>query len=404
MIRILYILSVVAAVADALSNQPQRQSSSSPALSLSNSVPARPTKARIKVPSAAKLSSSVTTTTTTVVPRRQLSPPFPDGPCGGTVVEIPPEETFGLDVNLGSINLLGDLVLLPRTIRVWLPPGYSDDDNGRQTRHPVLFVHDGQNAMTDSESWTGKSWRLMGALTRLADHGLLFRMDNGEEDTDEAHPTSALSSSSSSPLLPIVVLIPSAEGDLMFLRRRHLEYGDINFPFAQAHADLVAKTIKPLIDNRFRTDPSPEKTFAMGTSMGGNASLHLVLRYPNLFGGAACLSPAFGPQILNKVSNLGMTEQSILKSKRIYIDIGGDHGDVRVPPIDVFDHFSDVHQWNPGYFWLDTQLQDQVMTMKDALSNPSVGANVCFRMYPGGRHNERAWAQRIDKPILHLFS
>jgi len=334
--------------------------------------------------------------------RRAVRPPFPNGPCGGTVIEIPHTETFDVDVNLGNINFFGDLVLKKRNVRVWLPPGYCDDDDDMENsngsgnsnsaqRHPVLYVHDGQNAMTDSDSWTGKSWRLMGALTRLADSGMLFS-------------SSSSSSSSSVVALPIVVLIPSAEGDLLMFRRRHLEYGDVNFPFAQAHVDLIAKTIKPMIDNRFRTDTCPSKNFAIGSSLGGQASLHLVLRYPNLFGGAACLSPAFGPQIINAVNNIGLTKGDELRNKKIYIDIGGDMGDVRVPPIDVFDHLSDGNYWNPGYFWLDTQLQDQVMTMKEALSNPSVGADLCFRQYPGGRHNERAWSERIHKPIMHMFS
>lgn len=336
-------------------------------------------------------------------PRRPLTPPFPNGLCGGTIVDIPPDETFGLDVNLARINLLGDLVLLPRPIRVWLPPGYDDgetnDDDASSSsgrRHPVLYVHDGQNAMEDTDSWTGASWRLAGALTRLADHGMLFGGDNLDQKKEEEDDTRP----SSSTLLPIVVLMPSAEGDLLpGIRRRHLEYGDLNFPFAQTHADLVANTVKPLVDNRFRTNPSPDATFAMGSSLGGQASLHILLRYPDLFGGAACLSPAFGPQILNKVAS---GANGVLKGKKIYLDIGGDVDDVRVSPIDLMDHFTDVHQWNPGYFWLDTQLQGQVLDMREALE--SSGANTCFRKYPGGRHNERAWAQRIDKPLLHLFS
>ena len=85
-------------------------------------------------------------------------------------MEIAPEETFGIDVNLANINVLGDLVLLPRPIRIWLPPGYDDDD---EVGHSVLYVHDGQNAMEDKDSWTGASWRLIGALTRLADHRLI---------------------------------------------------------------------------------------------------------------------------------------------------------------------------------------------------------------------------------------
>lgn len=330
-------------------------------------------------------------------PRKPLTPPFPNGLCGGTVLEIAPEETFGIDVNLANINVLGDLVLLPRPIRIWLPPGYDEED---QVGHSVLYVHDGQNAMEDKDSWTGASWRLIGALTRLADHRLICSKRDENEQGATRSPDEKL---------PIVVMMPSAEGDLLpGVRRRHLEYGDMNLPFAQAHADFVANTIKPLVDNRFRTDPSPEKTFCIGSSLGGNASLHLMLRHPDKFGGAACMSPAFGPAILDFVNSSKGRE--ILKDgkKKVYLDIGGDMDDsktddfVRVSPIEILDHLTPVHGWNPGYFWLDTQLQGQVDAMIKALDK--AGVEYEYRQYPGGRHNERAWALRIDKPLLHLFS
>jgi enterochelin esterase-like enzyme len=331
------------------------------------------------------------------LPRRALAPPFPNGDCGGTVLEISPEETFGVDINLANINILGDLVLLPRPIKVWLPPGYSDDgskatlrqssNEERKDGHPVLYVHDGQNAMDDSESWTGHSWRLMGALTRLADHQRLFSSKAGSGPHQK---------------LPIVVMLPSAEGDLIpGIRRRHLEYGDINFLFSQVHVDFVAQTVKPLVDNRFNTNPCPESTFAMGSSLGGQASLHLLLRHPNVFGGAACMSPAFGPEILRKVAS--DKSAKILRDKKVYLDIGGDLENIRVPTIDVWDHLTPQHWWNPGYFWLDTQLQGPVRSMKESLEQAGV-ERCCFQSYPGGRHNEREWSQRIHKPLLHLFS
>jgi len=337
-------------------------------------------------------------------PRRTLTPPFPNGLCGGKMLEISPEETFGVDVNLANINVMGDMVLLPRTIRVWLPPGYDDED---KTGYSVLYVHDGQNAMEDKDSWTGASWRLVGALTRLADHKLICsRKETMPTDGKENNMDKTLSPNEK---LPIVVLLPSAEGDwLPGVKRRHLEYGDMNLPFAQAHADFVANTVKPLVDNRFRTDPSPEQTFCIGSSLGGQASLHLMLRHPEKFGGAACLSPAFGPAILDYVASSRGCEILRGGNKKLYIDIGGDMDDskssdfVRVSFIDVLDHLTPVHGWNPGYFWLDTQLQGQVTAMQKVLDQAGIQHE--YREYPGGRHNERAWALRIDKPLLHLFS
>ena len=318
------------------------------------------------------------------IPVKNLAPPFPNGPCGGTLVTLPPEDTFKLDVSLSG----NDIVLPPRPIRVWLPPDY---DGGEQKRHPVLYCHDGQNAMMDEESWTGRSWRLMGGLTRWMDHSMA---SGGEKPQTKE--------SSAQHVMPIVVLLPSVEGDLLpGIRRRHLEYGGLEIPFAKAHTDFVAKTVKPLVDSLFATEPAAESTFAIGSSMGGQASLNLLLQYPNLFGGAACLSPFFAPTTLDRVRRVLRENPQRLTNKRIYMDIGGDLQDKTVPFFHVWDHVTPKNFWNPGYFWLDTSLQGSVREMRDILERGRVPH--CYIEVPAARHNEWAWSNRIHWPISFLF-
>ena len=340
------------------------------------------------------------------IPKRELSPPFPNGSCGGHLITITHEDLTatrgtGTDTTTTSStttttknpisSLFNDIILPPRDIQVWLPPNYYDDnDNDKQERrqHPVLYVHDGENTINDSSSWTGQSWRLPGTLIRLADHNLL--------------------SSKYQNCLPICVLLPSAQTEdfmsMPGLRRRHLEYGDMTIPwFAKAHVQYVVEIVKPYIDETFNTNSNVESTYTIGASLGGQASLNLVLQYPDIFGGAACLSPAFGPTICNDVLQLQQRSSAShpLSSKKLYIDIGGDTDDVKVPIIDVLDHISSEHWWNPGYFWLDTQLQIGVQAMRSILDSKQVQYK--FYQFPGGRHNERAWSQRMDKPLLHLY-
>lgn len=295
-------------------------------------------------------------------PRRELTPPFPDGVCGGELVTIPPSSTYSIDVRLAG----NSLVLPPRPIQVWLPPDYRANAS---TKHPVIYCHDGQNAIVDNDSWTGRSWRMAGAVTRLYEYGLLTGP------------------------MPLLVLMPSEDSDLVpAVRRRHLEYGNVNSPFAKAHADFVGKTLTQVIASRFRTD----RSFLLGTSMGGQASLHILLKHPDKFEGAACLSPYFDDDIRKLVSS-----SASLRDKRIYMDIGGDVNEIKVPIFDFFDHTTEQHFWNPGYWWLDTQLQASVKAMEQALRESR--ADLVSRTIPGGRHNERAWSQRIHEPLLHLL-
>ncbi len=298
-------------------------------------------------------------------PVRELRPPFPDGLNGGKVVTLPSSLHY---------DRQGSGLLLPsRDVTVWTPPDY---DKYPDMRFPVLYVHDGQNAMMDENSWTGSSWRLAGALTRLSERKVL--------QTTETH----------SP--PIVVMMPCAEDRLAIFPRRHLEYGDISQPFAQTHADFVGNILKPLIDSRFRTMPEKENTCVMGSSLGGQASLHLLLRHPDSFGKAACMSPCFLESLFTAVS---MSPD--LKDKKIYIDNGGDVEDVKVPLVDPFDHLTSKHWWNPGYFWLDNSLQPGIDRMISVLDMK--GIDYEYVKEAGGRHNERAWASRIHKPLLSLY-
>ena len=59
------------------------------------------------------------------------------------------------------------------------------------------------------------------------------------------------------------------------------------------------------------------------------------------------------------------------------------------------------HWWNPGYWFLDSSLQMALDAMMLALDGRD--AKYVYNKIAGGRHNERAWANRIDKPILALY-
>jgi len=297
-------------------------------------------------------------------------------------------------------------VIAPRDVKVWLPSEYHSPEN-RMKRFSVLYCHDGQNAMEDTSSWTGSSWRLIGALTRLSERKMLL---------------------ADAP--PIVVCIPCGDGNILGTPRRHSEYGDYMHPISQAHGDFVAKKLHPYIVGRFRVKEGPKYTSSIGSSLGGQASMQLLLRYPEIFGGAACLSPAFQPAtvaavIANLVANNDVatnlygsdenesfmqngskpqreTTPKTLHSKTIYIDNGGDADEIRVPVFEALDHFTlNERWWNPGYWWLDTSLQPTIDAMRMIFDQ--AGVKYKYERFPGGRHNERAWAQRIHRPLLALY-
>ena len=59
------------------------------------------------------------------------------------------------------------------------------------------------------------------------------------------------------------------------------------------YVDFLAKTLKPFIDNHYRTLTTKENTIIAGSSMGGLISYYALLKYPKIFGKAGVFSPAF---------------------------------------------------------------------------------------------------------------
>ena len=92
---------------------------------------------------------------------RPLLPPFPNGPCGGTVVTVQRKDLFPgqnndnsilpTPLNLNnpffsstSLDSIKSAVLQPRDVKVWLPKEYHLEEY-RHRHFPLLYCHDGQN-------------------------------------------------------------------------------------------------------------------------------------------------------------------------------------------------------------------------------------------------------------------
>ncbi len=64
----------------------------------------------------------------------------------------------------------------------------------------------------------------------------------------------------------------------------------------------MVNELKPFIDSNFATLGDQSNTFVAGSSMGGLISLYAVCEYPDVFGGAACLSTHW-PGVFNSEHN-----------------------------------------------------------------------------------------------------
>lgn len=184
---------------------------------------------------------------------------------GGPAPAVPQKHTAA-----PNVRVLADSFRLPqlggRTRRIWiyLPPDYA---RSAPRRYPVLYLHDGQNCFDEATAFAGE-WGVDETLNELGASGqdeaacIVVAVDNGgPRRLDEYSPW------------PNAELKKGGEGD--------------------AYTDFLALTLKPYLDQRYRTLPDPAHTGVAGSSMGGLISLYAGLKYPTVFGRVGVFSPAF---------------------------------------------------------------------------------------------------------------
>lgn len=146
-----------------------------------------------------------------------------------------------------------------RRIWIYLPESYERT----KKKFPVLYMHDGQNVFDAATSYSGE-WgvdEFLDTLCANCRESIVVAVDNGlERRMNEYNPWAFQK-------------FGKGEGD--------------------QYVDFLVKTLKPFIDNHYRTYKSKKYTSVAGSSMGGLISLYAVLKYPGVFGSAGIFSPAF---------------------------------------------------------------------------------------------------------------
>lgn len=237
-----------------------------------------------------------------------------------------------------------------RDVWVYLPPDYDKEPN---RRYPVLYMHDGQNVFSGQTSYIpNQEWRA----------------DEAAEALIKAKVVEPL----------IIVAISNAgmaRGDEYLPTRRTMRETEVGGK-ADLYGKFMTDELMPVIDQTYRTKKGPANTGLCGSSFGGVVTMHIGLTLPKVFGKLAVVSPSvwWDDRVL-------VRSVQALKSKpnqRIWLDMGTDEGSGAV---------ADATQ------------------LKDALVGKGwrEGKDLLFYIDAGARHNEAAWAGRMDAILLWLF-
>lgn len=252
-----------------------------------------------------------------------------------------------------------------RNVDIWTPDGYSPEN-----KYAVLYMHDGQMLYDGASSWNKNSWQVGCTIQRLIDIGqienvIVVGIWNSEKRHPEYFPQKALK------------YIPEGQrGELL----QYMPDGLL----ADNYLKFIVKELKPFVDQTFSTLKDPSHTFIAGSSMGGLISLYGLCEYPNVFGGAGCLSThwigtlennQYIPEALNKYLETALPAPG---KHKIYFDYGTIGLDSNYP----------THQ-----ALIDT-------TMKEKNYNKTNWITLEFQ---GDDHNEKYWAARFYYPLLFLL-
>ena len=231
-----------------------------------------------------------------------------------------------------------------RTLLVYLPPSYAENP---LKRYPVLYAHDGQNLFNAATAFGGVEWRMDETANALILNGSM----------DE------------------VIIVGVYNGDA----NRIYEYTPCCDPQyggggADKYERFLIDTVKPYVDQNFRTLTGKQNTALLGSSLGGLVSFYIGRRNPAVFGKLAALSSSFW------WNNQALTQQVEASTTKVAVNV-----------------YLDAGTSGDGL--------PETTRMRDALvaDGHVQGQDLFYYVAQGAGHNEASWAARLNLPLTYLF-
>lgn len=262
-----------------------------------------------------------------------------------------------------------------RNVDVWLPDGYTD-----KKKYAVLYMHDGQMLFDSTTTWNKQSWDVDDIASKLKTENLIRDVivvgiwNSGIKRHPDYFPQK-----------PYESLTQTEKDTVIAQLQRAGRTKEIFKPVSDNYLKFLVTELKPYIDKNYSTLTNRKNTFIAGSSMGGLISMYAICEYPEVFGGAACLSTHW-PGVWSLENNpvpeafLNYLKTHLPKPKKhkIYFDCGDQTLDALYPEIQ--------------------KKADAIMKTKGFTEK-----NWMTKYFPGENHSEKAWNKRLDIPLLFLL-
>jgi enterochelin esterase-like enzyme len=242
-------------------------------------------------------------------------------------------------------------------------------------------MHDGQMLFDSTTTWNRQEWAVDETAGRLILEGkirpciVVGIWNAGPARHSEYFPQGPFES------LPSVF-----QDSLLQLAKRNESTSLFTVQvYSDDYLKFIVGELKPYIDSAFSTLSDPANTFIAGSSMGGLVSLYAICEYPEIFGGAACLSTHW-PGIFSVENNpipetfLDYLRQNLPspENHKIYFDYGTETLDALYEP---YQEEADKIMKQKGY------TKKNWKTLK----------------FEGEDHSENAWRGRFEVPLAFLL-
>lgn len=283
-----------------------------------------------------------------------------------------PEVSYG---RIERIENFHSQFVTPRTIDVWLPEDYS-----KIKKYAVLYMQDGQMLYDATQTWNNQSWEVDAVLAKLhtdnkiQDIIVVGIWNDGVTRHADYFPKKAFE------------LLSKQQQDSIYSLERSpgVKYFNTKVT-SDNYLKFIVEELKPLIDGKYSVYTSKEHTYITGSSMGALISLYAICEYPNIFGGAACISTHW-PGIFQVENNpipyafYRYLEKHLPNPKehRIYFDFGTETLDALYEPLQ--------------------KEVDAIMLQKGYNVNDWI-----TKKFEGENHSEMAWQKRLHFPFIFLF-
>lgn len=263
-----------------------------------------------------------------------------------------------------------------RNVDVWLPDGYT-----AKKKYAVLYMHDGQMLFDTAINWNKQEWGVDETMARLLKKKKIKNCivvgvwNNGKFRHIEYFPQKALNYLSESEKDDLLNFTVGEE------KQRILAGG----PISDNYLKFLVQELKPFIDSTYSTRADQQNTFVAGSSMGGLISMYAVCEYPQVFGGAACLSTHWPGTFKTENNPVPAAFQKYLSE---YLPSPSDHK-----------FYFDYGTETLDSLYKPFQLQaDEIMKNKGYNTKSWI-----TKEFPGENHSEKAWCKRFEIPVIFLL-